>query len=65
MRSKASGPISDGVKLAYIQARIDEATFSKGKILTAVYGESFNSLMVRAMRNEIRAYETEHGPTSH
>ena len=39
--------------------RLDEETFLKGKILAAVYDESFNSLMVRAA---IRAYEAEHGP---
>ena len=49
-------------KPVFTQVRIDEETFLKGKILAAVYDESFNSLMVRAVRSEIRAYEAEHGP---
>ena len=46
-------------KPVFTQMRLDEETFLKGKILAAVYDESFNSLMVRAA---IRAYEAEHGP---
>ena len=46
----------------YTQVRIDDETFLKGKILAAVYDESFNHLMVRAIRNEIRTYEASNGP---
>lgn len=59
-RGRTSAP--DKAKPVFTQVRIDEETFLKGKILAAVYDESFNSLMVRAVRNEIRAYEAEHGP---
>ena len=59
-RGRTSAP--DKAKPIFTQVRIDEETFLKGKILAAVYDESFNSLMVRAVRNEIRAYEAEHGP---
>ena len=46
----------------YTQVRIDDETFLKGKILAAIYDESFNHLMVRAIRNEIRNYEASNGP---
>ena len=46
----------------YTQVRIDDDTFLKGKILAAIYDESFNHLMVRAIRKEIRHYETHNGP---
>jgi hypothetical protein len=46
---------------ASTQVRIDEELFSKGKILAAIYDESFNSLLVRALAKEIQAYEEEHG----
>ena len=59
-RGRTSAP--DKAKPVFTQVRIDEETFLRGKILAAVYDESFNSLMVRAVRNEIRAYEAEHGP---
>lgn len=59
-RGRVSAPEKN--KPVFTQVRIDEETFLKGKILAAVYDESFNSLMVRAVRNEIRAYEAEHGP---
>ncbi|MBR1436912.1 MAG: hypothetical protein IJ587_06050 [Synergistaceae bacterium] len=42
--------------------RIDDETFLKGKILAAVYNESFNHLMVRAVRNEIRTYKASNDP---
>lgn len=50
------------VKQSFTQVRIDDETFIKGKILAAVYDESFNHLMVRAIRNEIRNYENLNGP---
>ena len=37
-------------------------TFLKGKILAAIYDESFNHLMVRAIRKEIKHYEDVNGP---
>ena len=48
-------------KPLFTQVRIDEDTFLKGKILAAIMDLSFNSLMVRAIRNEIKKYEAEHG----
>ena len=48
-------------KPIYTQIRIDEETFYKSKILAAVYDESFNKLMIRVLRDEIRRYETEYG----
>lgn len=59
-RGRVSAP--DKSRPVFTQVRIDEETFLKGKILAAVYDESFNSLMVRAVRAAIRAYEAEHGP---
>jgi hypothetical protein len=47
--------------IASTQVRIDEDLFSKGKILAAIYDESFNSLLVRALAKEIQCYEQEHG----
>ncbi|MBQ7594192.1 MAG: hypothetical protein IJU48_07550 [Synergistaceae bacterium] len=47
---------------SYTQVRIDDETFIKGKILAAIYDESFNHLMVRAIRNEIKSYEEINGP---
>ena len=46
----------------YTQVRIDDDTFLKGKILAAIYDESFNHLMVRAIRKEIKHYEDVNGP---
>ena len=46
---------------ASTQVRIDEELFSKGKILAAIYDESFNSLLVKALEKEIQSYEREHG----
>ena len=50
------------VNQSFTQVRIDEDTFAKGKILAAIYGESFNQLMVEAIKNEIQKYEAENGP---
>ncbi|MDR0615995.1 MAG: hypothetical protein LBG29_04225 [Synergistaceae bacterium] len=44
-----------------IQTRFDEATYAKGKVLSAIYGESFNALLVRSLKNEIRRYEERYG----
>ena len=52
---------ADKTSQVYTQVRIDEPTFLKGKILAAVYDESFNHLMVRAIRNEIKNYEALNG----
>ena len=56
---------TDKINQIYTQVRIDEATFLKGKILVAIYDESFNHLMirfmVRAIRNEIKNYEVLNG----
>ena len=46
---------------ATMQIRLDEYTYSKGKVLAAVYGESFNALIIRAIRNEIKRYEEKYG----
>ena len=48
-------------KPIYTQIRIDEETFYKGKILAAIYDESFNKFMINALRNEIRKYESKYG----
>jgi hypothetical protein len=47
--------------IASTQVRIDEDLFSKGQILAAIYDESFNSLLVKALAKEIQSYESEHG----
>lgn len=44
-----------------IQTRFDEETFAKGKVLAAIYDESFNAILVRALKNEIRRYEEKYG----
>ncbi|MDR3355491.1 MAG: hypothetical protein LBO21_10660 [Synergistaceae bacterium] len=44
-----------------IQTRFDEETYAKGKVLSAIYGESFNALLVRSLQNEIRRYEDRYG----
>jgi hypothetical protein len=44
-----------------IQTRFDEETYAKGKVLSAIYGESFNALLVRSLKNEISRYENRHG----
>ena len=49
-------------KTVFTQIRIDEKIFLKGKILAAIYDESFNSFMIRAVQNEIKNYERENGP---
>ena len=45
----------------FTQVRIDETTFRKGKILAAIYDESFNQFMIQAIRNEIHRYEEANG----
>lgn len=59
---KGRGRAVKDPKIIFTQVRIDEDTFLKGKILAAVYDESFNKLMVRAVQNEIRNYEADNGP---
>jgi hypothetical protein len=44
-----------------IQTRFDEKTYAKGKILSAIYDESFNALLVRSLKNEIKRYEDRYG----
>ena len=44
-----------------IQTRFDEDTYAKGKVLAAVYDESFNATLVRALKNEIQRYEDRYG----
>ncbi|MBP9957939.1 MAG: hypothetical protein KBF14_05750 [Synergistaceae bacterium] len=51
----------DSVRRVAIQTRFDEETYAKGKILAAIYDESFNAILVRALRNEIRRYEEKQG----
>ena len=45
----------------FTQIRIDEDTFLKGKILASVYDLSFNAFMIRAIKDQIRQYEIQHG----
>ena len=61
MTEKAVGMSSGSSKRVAVQTRFDEETFAKGKVLAAVYGESFNSVLVRALRNEICRYEERYG----
>ena len=44
-----------------IQTRFDEDTYAKGKVLAAIYDESFNATLVRALKNEIQRYEDRYG----
>ena len=43
------------------QVRFDENTYAKGKVLAAIYDESFNATLVRALKNEIQRYEDRYG----
>jgi len=43
------------------QIRLDEYTYAKGKVLAAIYDESFNAVLIRALRNEIKRYEEKYG----
>ena len=52
---------SNSLRRVAMQTRFDEDTYAKGKVLAAIYGESFNAILVRALRNEIRRYEERHG----
>ena len=54
---------ADGAEKSTIftQLRIDEDSFLKSKILASVYSLSFNAFVLRAIKNEIQNYETEHG----
>ncbi len=62
MTGKAFGDLpTDTLRRVAIQARFDEETFAKGKVLAAVYGESFNAVLIRALKNEIRRYEEKYG----
>ena len=60
MPDKIKPPVKS--RQSYTQVRIDDETFIKAKILAAIYDESFNHLMVRAIRNEIKSYEEINGP---
>lgn len=53
-------PVEHGKRVA-LQARFDETLFAKGKVLAAIYDESFNSVLVRALTNEIKRYEAKYG----
>ena len=44
-----------------MQIRLDEYTYGKGRVLAAIYGESFNAVLTRALRNEIKRYEEKYG----
>ena len=52
---------AEHVRRVALQARFDEALFAKGKVLAAIYDESFNSVLVRALTNEIKRYEAKYG----
>ena len=51
----------DAAQRVAMQIRFDEYTYAKGRVLAAIYGESFNSVIIRSLRNEIRRYEDKHG----
>ena len=57
-RGRSEGKIGQ----VFTQVRIDEPAFLKGKILAAVYDESFNHFMVEAIKHEIQLYEEANGP---
>jgi hypothetical protein len=52
---------SDLARRVALQTRFDEETYSKGKVLAAIYDESFNAVLVRSLKNEIRRYEEKYG----
>ena len=59
---KAPDEITPGTsQRVAMQIRFDEYTYSKGRVLAAIYGESFNSVLIRSLRNEIRRYEDKYG----
>jgi hypothetical protein len=61
-KTTAAGSETDFEKsTVFTQIRLDEDTFLKGKILASIYDLSFNAFMVRAIKNEIKNYQTEHG----
>ena len=43
------------------QTRFNEDIYAKGKVLAAIYDESFNATVVRALKNEIQRYEDRYG----
>jgi hypothetical protein len=45
----------------FTQVRLDEDTFLKGKILASIYDLSFNSFVIRAIKNELKNYEADYG----
>jgi hypothetical protein len=61
-KAQTSGRVDETEKSTiFTQLRIDEDTFMKGKILASIYDLSFNTFVLRAIKNEIRNYEAEHG----
>ena len=44
-----------------MQIRLDDYTYAKSKVLAAIYDESFNAVLIRALRNEIKRYEDKYG----
>ena len=63
MTNKAASPSKKNrpSRTVATQTRFDEATYSKGKVLAAIYDESFNAVLVRALKNEIQRYEDRYG----
>ena len=63
MANKPTNPIkkNEQPRTVATQTRFDEATYAKGKVLAAIYDESFNATLVRALKNEIKRYEDNHG----
>ena len=63
MRNKAASPAKKNgpSRTVATQTRFDEITYAKGKVLAAVYDESFNATLVRALKNEIQRYEDRYG----
>ena len=61
--NKAASPAkkTEPSRIVATQTRFDEATYAKGKVLSAIYDESFNATLVRALKNEIKRYEDRHG----
>ena len=63
MANKSASPARKAAQSSTVatQTRFDEPTYAKGKVLAAIYDESFNATLVRALKNEIQRYEDRYG----
>ncbi|MDR1917315.1 MAG: hypothetical protein LBQ58_12170 [Synergistaceae bacterium] len=61
MSAKMDNNSTNTTRRVAIQTRFDEETYAKGKVLAAIYDESFNATLVRSLKNEIKRYEEKHG----